>query len=101
MPDLARLDPLETVPDGRGHFGTYGGSFVPEILIPALEELKAAFAEAWVDASFQADYHRLLRNYVGRPTPLTVAISLGSEGDSSTFPRSRLIAMSTSLESPR
>jgi tryptophan synthase beta chain len=62
-----------TLPDARGRFGAYGGAFVPEILIPVLEELKAAYAEAQTDASFQQAYHGLLRDYVGRPTPLTRA----------------------------
>ncbi|MDX1547003.1 MAG: tryptophan synthase subunit beta [Rhodothermales bacterium] len=60
-------------PDARGHFGPYGGTFVPEILIPALDELRAAFAAAWTDDAFQAEYRSLLREYVGRPTPLTFA----------------------------
>ncbi len=60
-------------PDATGHFGPYGGTFVPEILIPALEALKQAFAEAWPDAAFQAAYRALLKDYVGRPTPLTFA----------------------------
>ncbi|MGB1049524.1 MAG: tryptophan synthase subunit beta [Rhodothermales bacterium] len=61
------------LPDVRGYFGDFGGSFVPEILVPALEELTAAFEEAKHDPSFQAQYHGLLRDYVGRPTALTFA----------------------------
>ncbi len=60
-------------PDATGHFGPYGGAFVPEILIPELEALKHAFSDAWTDAAFQAEYRALLRHYVGRPTPLTLA----------------------------
>ena len=66
-------------PDAQGHFGTYGGSYVPEILLPALEELKASYQEAQQDADFQDTYHSLLRNYVGRPTPLTFADRLTAE----------------------
>jgi tryptophan synthase beta chain len=62
-----------TLPDTRGYFGEFGGSFVPEILVPALEQLHAAFEEAKQDPSFQAQYHGLLRDYVGRPTALTFA----------------------------
>ncbi|MEM9663620.1 MAG: tryptophan synthase subunit beta [Bacteroidota bacterium] len=62
-----------TAPDAAGHFGPYGGTFVPEILIPALDELKAAYAEAQHDPAFQATFHELLRTYVGRPTALTLA----------------------------
>jgi tryptophan synthase beta chain len=60
-------------PGADGHFGPYGGTYVPEILIPALEELKRAYAEASTDQAFLEAYHRLLRDYVGRPTPLTFA----------------------------
>ena len=60
-------------PDARGYFGDFGGAFVPEILVPALDELHAAFEEARHDPAFQACYHGLLRDYVGRPTALTYA----------------------------
>jgi tryptophan synthase beta chain len=62
-----------TAPDERGRFGDYGGAFVPEILVPVLEELKAAYAEAQRDPDFQCQVADLLRDYVGRPTPLTYA----------------------------
>ena len=65
--------PTYAAPDATGHFGPYGGTFVPEILIPELVALKQAFAEAWADEVFQAEYRALLRHYVGRPTPLTFA----------------------------
>jgi tryptophan synthase beta chain len=54
-------------------FGSYGGQFVPETLMPALAELEAAYIALAVDAAFAAEYHDLLRTYVGRPTPLTHA----------------------------
>jgi tryptophan synthase beta chain len=54
-----------------GRFGAYGGAFVPEILVPALEQLEAAFLEAQADAAFQAELGDLLAKYAGRPTPLT------------------------------
>jgi tryptophan synthase beta chain len=60
-------------PDAAGHFGPYGGTFVPEILMPALEALRRAYDEARFDPSFEAEYAELLRTYVGRPTPLTYA----------------------------
>src|SRR5262250_3991961 len=62
-----------SVPDAGGHFGQYGGSFVPETLMHPLEELKAAYAEARADESFQREFETLLREYVGRPTPITFA----------------------------
>jgi len=54
-----------------GRFGAYGGRYVPETLVPALDELNAAFREAWADAGFRQEFDRLLREFVGRPTPLT------------------------------
>lgn len=54
-----------------GRFGRFGGTYVPEILVPALEQLEAAFLEAQDDVSFQAELGDLLANYAGRPTPLT------------------------------
>jgi tryptophan synthase beta chain len=59
-------------------FGAYGGRYVPETLIPALDELEAAFDAALRDASFGAELDRLLRDYVGRPTPLSDAPRLGA-----------------------
>ncbi|MFN3682687.1 MAG: tryptophan synthase subunit beta [Fimbriimonadaceae bacterium] len=55
----------------KGRFGPYGGRYVPETLVPALEELDREFQKAWADAEFQDEYQRLLAEYVGRPTPLT------------------------------
>jgi tryptophan synthase beta chain len=63
----------ETVPDAQGHFGPYGGRFVPEALIAALDELAVAYREATQDPAFTGELDRLLRTYVGRPTPLTAA----------------------------
>ena len=67
------------LPDSSGHFGPYGGSFVPEVLIPALAELRSAYGEARLDPSFQTEYRELLREYVGRPTPLTFCERLTAE----------------------
>ena len=61
------------LPDALGHFGPYGGRFVPETLMVALNELTAAFTEALDDETFQAELRELLRNYVGRPTALYFA----------------------------
>ncbi len=71
--------PSYTAPDATGHFGPYGGTFVPEILIPALEALKVAYAHAQQDAAFHAELSGLLRDYVGRPTPLTFAPRLSEQ----------------------
>jgi len=61
-----------------GRFGDYGGCYVPEILVPALEQLEAAFLDAQGDPGFQAELSGLLANYAGRPTPLTLCRNLGS-----------------------
>jgi len=60
-------------PDAAGHFGPYGGSYVPETLMHPLAELKAAYAEAQQDDSFQIELERLLHEFDGRPTPITYA----------------------------
>ncbi|MBL7976906.1 MAG: tryptophan synthase subunit beta [Bacteroidetes Order II. Incertae sedis bacterium] len=60
-------------PDVYGHFGPFGGAFVPEILYPVLADLKVAYAAAQNDPAFLDMYHSLLREYVGRPTALTYA----------------------------
>ena len=59
------------VPDVRGHFGPYGGRFVPEALIAALDELTAAYTEARSDPEFTARLNGLLADYTGRPSPIT------------------------------
>ena len=55
----------------NGRFGRFGGTYVPEILVPALEQLEAAFLDAQSDPAFEAEINDLLANYAGRPTPLT------------------------------
>ncbi|MBM2825803.1 MAG: tryptophan synthase beta chain 20 [Dehalococcoidales bacterium] len=61
------------LPDNRGYFGDYGGRFVPETLMPVLDELVAAYSEAKADATFWDEFNRLSRDYSGRPTPLYLA----------------------------
>ena len=62
-----------------GRFGTYGGAYVPEILMPAVEQLEAAFLDAQADPAFKAELDGLLANYAGRPTPLTRCRNLGTD----------------------
>lgn len=62
-----------TAPTEAGYYGNFGGKFVPEILIPALEQLEKAYGEAKNDSAFEEEYRELLREYVGRPTKLTFA----------------------------
>ncbi|MBI4283335.1 MAG: tryptophan synthase subunit beta [Chloroflexi bacterium] len=64
------------LPDNRGYFGDYGGQFVPETLIPVLDELAAAYEQAKADTAFWAEFDALSRNYSGRPTPLYLAEKL-------------------------
>jgi tryptophan synthase beta chain len=65
-------------PDAQGHFGPYGGRFVPETLMEPLRELEAAYAEARQDPAFTEALAAALRDYVGRPTPLTSAARLSA-----------------------
>jgi len=58
------------LPDDRGHFGKYGGIFVAETLIPALDELRLAYEAAKSDPAFRAEYEYELKHYVGRPSPI-------------------------------
>lgn len=58
------------LPDERGHFGRYGGVFVAETLMTALEELKTEYAKAKADPAFMAEFHHELAHYVGRPSPI-------------------------------
>ena len=60
-------------PDQRGRFGEFGGQYAPETLMPALTELDAAFSVAWADDVFRSEFHGLLKDFVGRPTPLHIA----------------------------
>ena len=61
------------LPDSRGYFGEYGGRFVPETLVPVLDELTAAYQAVRADDTFWAEYESLSRDYSGRPTPLYLA----------------------------
>ena len=64
---------LQTVPDATGHFGPYGGMFVPETLMTALHELTAEYTRARSDPHFSEELDYLLRDFAGRPTPLYLA----------------------------
>ena len=64
---------MNSQPDEGGHFGPYGGRYVPEVLMAPIEELEKAYLDARDDPDFQAELSDLLRNYAGRPTPLYFA----------------------------
>jgi len=66
-------------PDESGRFGEFGGVFVPETLVPACQELAAAFADAWADPEFRRELDGLLTGYAGRPSPLTECANLSAE----------------------
>src|SRR5215212_9335106 len=70
---------VSQVPDVRGRFGPYGGRFVPETLMFALDQLDAAYREAKTDPAFNAEFQRLLNDYVGRPSRLYFAERLTKE----------------------
>jgi tryptophan synthase beta chain len=65
-------------PGERGRFGPFGGRFVPEALVPACEQLELAFRAAWADPEFRAGLAGTLRDYAGRPTPVTAAARLSA-----------------------
>ncbi|MDQ2825943.1 MAG: tryptophan synthase subunit beta [Actinomycetota bacterium] len=65
-------------PAEGGRFGDFGGRFLPESLIPACAELETAFTEAWADPAFHEEYESVLRNYGGRPTPVTECQNLSA-----------------------
>jgi tryptophan synthase beta chain len=67
----------DALPDTAGHFGRYGGRFVPEALVVAIDDLTAAFHETQADPQFRAELARLHRDYTGRPSPLTEAPKFG------------------------
>ncbi|MGH9764482.1 MAG: tryptophan synthase subunit beta, partial [Blastocatellia bacterium] len=64
---------LTNLPDKQGHFGPYGGQYVPETLMKPIGELNEAYLAARDDPAFHQEFNRLLSTFVGRPTPLTFA----------------------------
>jgi tryptophan synthase beta chain len=74
-----RLGPAGTEPEALGRFGEFGGRFVPETLVPALEELEAEFRSAWESPEFRAELEALLASYAGRPTPVTECARLSEQ----------------------
>ncbi len=75
----------ESRDEQAGYFGDYGGMFVPEILVPALEQLETAFYQAINDDAFMAEFHQLLNDYAGRPTPLYECRNLTNENQGRIF----------------
>ncbi|GAA2603375.1 tryptophan synthase subunit beta [Dactylosporangium fulvum] len=81
----AFLSAAGLLPDHSGHFGTYGGRFVPEALIAALDGLDAAYRHAQADEAFQAEFGRLLRDYANTPSPLYRADRLSAHAGAQVF----------------
>lgn len=77
----------QETPDAQGRFGRFGGTFAPETLMPAIAELRTAYAEAQADPAFQAEIDRLAAEYVGRPTPLYEATRFAREVGGENGPR--------------
>jgi tryptophan synthase beta chain len=78
MSDLYIETGKTAVPDARGYYGEFGGRFVPETIIPALDELEAAYRAAMADPAFHQELANLQRTYTGRPTPVTYARRLSA-----------------------
>jgi tryptophan synthase beta chain len=70
---------MPLMPDARGYYGAYGGKFVPETLMPALDELEKAYHDALADDTFHDEFKLLYRDYIGRPTPLYYARQLSAK----------------------
>ena len=75
----AQPESLSAPPDSTGRFGQFGGRFVPETLVPACQELEAAFNEAWVDPSFRTELDDIHRLYSGRPSILSECKNLSAQ----------------------
>ena len=65
--------------DSKGYYGSFGGAFIPEMLYPNVEELKANYLKFMADPEFQKEFQNLLKDYVGRPTPLFLAKNLSAK----------------------
>ncbi|MGW8179887.1 MAG: tryptophan synthase subunit beta, partial [bacterium] len=70
---------MSHLPDESGHFGRFGGRFIPETLMSPVEELERAYLEARRDEEFQRELRKLLKTYAGRPTPLFFAERLSEK----------------------
>ena len=72
-------------PDKQGYYGKFGGAFIPEMLYPNVEELRTRYLEIMHEASFQKEYQALLKDYVGRPSPLYLATRLSNKYNTQIF----------------
>ncbi|HVV03911.1 MAG TPA: pyridoxal-phosphate dependent enzyme, partial [Puia sp.] len=72
-------------PDKQGYYGKFGGAYIPEMLYPNVEELRTRYLEIMHEASFQKEYQALLKDYVGRPSPLYLARRLSNRYNTQIF----------------
>ncbi len=72
-------------PDENGYYGEFGGAFIPEMLYQNVKELKSAYLQIINDPEFQKEFHALLKDYVGRPTPLFLAERLSAQFNSEIY----------------
>src|ERR1700728_3388480 len=72
-------------PDAQGYYGQFGGAFIPEMLYPNVEELRRRYLDILGEPGFQREFRHLLRDYVGRPTPLYLAGRLSAQLDTRIF----------------
>ena len=79
MTTLDQPSTLSAAPDATGRFGEFGGRFVPETLVPACQELEAAFDDAWADPGFRAELTQVHTQYSGRPSIMTECHNLGEQ----------------------
>ena len=66
-------------PNEQGYYGKFGGAYIPEMLYPNVEELRTRYLEIMNEAAFQKEYRTLLKDYVGRPSPLYLAGRLSAK----------------------
>ena len=93
---------LSQQPDATGRFGDFGGRYVPETLIAALDQLAAEYEKAKTDEAFQAEFQGLLTGYVGRPTALTLAARLTRHARSTVESEtSSIVAISAAAKPPK
>jgi tryptophan synthase beta chain len=73
------------LPDERGYYGNFGGAFIPEMLVPNIEHLRLHYLEIMNEGSFQKEFHSLLKDYAGRPTPLYLARRMSQKYNTEIF----------------
>ena len=91
------LQDLKKIDEETGHFGQFGGRFVPEALISALDQLEDEYLKAAADPKFNEDFQNLLKDYVGRPSPLTEAKNFSKIADDASALRNSLMFKTSTI----